>query len=306
MTCAPLTDDPAVRTVKEVIAACSLALEEHDTLNTVIESACLESDQFRNEADWEEILGFCRRHDFDGRIEVLTRSLINSGRVSSSRPYIVLATLLAKSGRKTEARAVVDEYRLVTARFPASQWDLVSLLFSVDDFARCLDEARKAIRENGESFAFLLMEVRALWALNDVRNGRIKLKALSQLASGDPGNLVWYASVTTDLGERGLLKAAVLTLMKMIENGSAKLSEGAVHALQRAGYAAELYALVRTANPARYQTLAELEYVFELAKHHGAYAAAKNFGAAILATAPDHQLAPEIEKLSLGKGFMMI
>lgn len=294
-----------MRSIAEVTAALGLALEEHDTLSAVTESACLESDQFRNEADWEEILSFCTQLNLDARLEVITRSLIKSGDICSYRPYVVLANLLVKSGRKDEALCVVGEYKQVAARFPANKWELVSLLFSVDDFAGCLDEAREAIRESGESFVFLLMEARALWGLNDFRNARIKLKTLSHLASSNPSNLVWYASVTTELGERGLSKRAVSRLMQFIASGSATLTEGAVHALRHAGHSRELYTLVRAADPKLYKTLPELEYVFGLAKSHGAYGTALNFGAAILAAAPDHQLAPEIQKLSISKGFLM-
>jgi hypothetical protein len=295
-----------VRSVTEVIAAFSLALREHDTLNAITESACLESDQFRNEADWDEILDFYQQHNLDARLEVMTRSLIKSGNFCSYRPHVTLAALLVKSGRKDQARAVVEEYKLIATKFPANKWELVSLLYSVDDFAGCLAESRDVISESKGSFPFLVMEAKALSMLNDLKTAKSKLKTLSQLASGNPGNLMWYASIAAELGERGLSTQAVLRLMKLISNGHAKLSEGAVHTMQLAGYAPELYGLIRTADPAHYETLPEFEFVFELAKSHGTYATALKFGAAILATAPDHKSRPEIEELSITKGFLMI
>jgi len=295
-----------VRSVTEVIAAFSLALSEHDTLNAIAESECLESDQFRNEADWEEILNLCTQQNLDARLEVITRSLIKSGNFCSYRPFVILAALLVKSGRKEQARALVDDYMLIAEKFPANKWELVSLLFSVDDFAGCIAEAREVISEDGEAFPFLVMEAKALWKLNDFKNAKVKLKTLSQIAERNPGNLVWYAAITAELGERGLSNQAVLKLLQLISVGDAKLSEGAVHALHQAGYATELYGLVRTADPEHYQTLLEFEYVFELAKSYGAYATALKFGAAILVAVPDHQLMREIEKLSTSKGFLMI
>lgn len=277
-----------MQTVTEVLDAYIQALDQHDSPLAMKTLACLEGVQFRNESDWEQILGFCRQHNFVARLEIMTRSLIKSGNFTSYRPYLVLAELLVKSGRKKEARVLADEYKNIGSKIPPSKWELVSLLYSVEDFSGCLHEAREVIKESKDAFPFLIMEAKALWMLNENKIVKQNLKALSLLAYEHPGYLLWYAYVTMELGERDLLRTALVRLMELISKGSAKLTEGALHLLQQAGYLLEIQSLVRAADPRYYESPTELVYVYELAKFHGAYATALRFGAAILVAEPDH------------------
>jgi hypothetical protein len=288
-----------------LIASYFLARQEHDWAGAMQALARLEADEYSNEADWEEILAFCREYNFDARLEIVTRRLIKSGSFASYKPYFVLAELLLKSGFKDEARGIADEYKTLSGRLPAPSWDFVSLLFSVDDFSGCLQEVRSIIEQDAAAFPFLIMEAKALLALGEQKMARVKLKALASLATRDPGNLVWFSYVAMELGEHELLKTSLARLVQMIAAGSARLTEGAVHVLQRCRYLVEVETLVRSAQPKIYDNLEEIVYVFELARARGAYATALRFGHAILQAAPDHGLKGEIEKVINSKGFMM-
>lgn len=294
-----------MQSVAEVIAAYILARERHDYTNAMQTLAYLESDAFNNEADWAQILEFCRQHKFDARLEIITRRLIKSGNFSTYSPTFVLVELLLKSGFKAEARALMDEYKTRSHEMPAPPWDFINHLFSVDDFSMCLQEARNIIKEDETAFPFLIMEAKALLKLNELKTARQKLKALASLAEKDSGQLVWFSYVAMELGERDLLKTSLAKLLQMIEAGAAKLTEGAVHVLQRCGCLLEIQSLVRAAQPIHYENPDEFEYVFELAKQQGAQATALRFGEAILRAEPGHRLRPEIEKLSAAKGFLM-
>jgi len=294
-----------VQPVADLIASYFLARETHDWAGAIQALARLESDEYSNEADWEEILAFCREHKFDARLEIITRKLMKGGSFASYKPYFVLAELVLKSGFKDEARGIVEAYKALAGKMPAPPWDFLNLMFSVDDFSGCLQEAQAIIRRDPEAFPFLIMEAKALLALGELKTARVKLKALASLAPRDPGNLVWFAYVSMELGEQELLKTSLIKLVQMISAGSAKLTEGGVHVLQRCGYLEEIETLVRTAQPDIYERVEEIEYVFELAKMRGAYATALRFGQAILRAAPEHRLKREIEKISTSKGFLM-
>ncbi len=289
----------------DLIASYFLTREDHDWAGAMQALARLESDEYSNEADWEEILAFCQAHNFSARLEIITRKLIKGGSFTSYKPYFVLAELVLKSGLKDEARGIVEAYKKLADRMPAPHWDFINLLFSVDDFSGCLQEAQAIIARDKEAFPFLIMEAKALLALGELKTARVKLKALASLATRDPGNLVWFAYVSMELGEQELLKASLIKLVQMIAAGSAKLTEGAVHVLQRCGYLEEIETLVRIAQPDVYERLEEMVYVFELAKLRGAYATAVRFGQAILTTEPEHRLKRDIEKISASRGFMM-
>jgi hypothetical protein len=294
-----------VPSVTEIIAAYTAAREQHDWANAMQALASLESEDYNNQPDWEQILSFCKQHNFNARIEIITRRLINGGQLSSYKPYFVLTDLLLKSGFKEKARALLDEYAHLTGKMPPHQGEYVRLLYAVEDYTGCLREAQKFLKTTTDPFPFLVAECTSLWRLNQLKVAKQKLKALSLVAFEDPARLVWCAYVALEQGERDLFEACLINMIERISTGSIKLAEGAVFLLRKYGYLEQVRNLVRDAQPQHYETVAELTYVFELAKNQGAYNTTVRFGQAILAAEPDHALKQQIENLMTGRGFLM-
>jgi tetratricopeptide (TPR) repeat protein len=293
-------------TVAAAIAAYHEAAAAGDTVRATKALERLEDEAFRNESDWATIRRFCEAHGLDGRLEIITQRLIRAGSFSTGEPFFAMVSLLVKSDRIAEARAVADAYKKFTDATVSDPWEFINLLFKVEYFRESLDLVQTILKTNPDYFPCRIMETRIYWKLGQARTARMKLKSLRSLLNRDePGNWVWFASIATELQEFKAAREVLIKLVGMIEAGSALITNDVAHALNLAGLNLELRTLVKTAKPQTYKTVDELIYILETATLFGYYETALNFGNAIMALDPGNKLAPRIKQLSEKKDFLM-
>jgi len=290
--------------IDELIAAYHQAREDDDRLRVSRLLESLEREQYANEADWERIRAFCTQEGFDARLEIITRNVIAKGNAASGAPYFVLAGLLAKSGRVTEARPLIAQYRRLNAG--GGEWDLANLLFMVEDFAQCLDVISAELARRPGQVPFLIMEARCLAGLNEGRAARRKLRDILDHLGSESGNWVWFTVVAKDFNETQLAEEGVRRLIRLLERGEARLTQSVIYALEQAGQRERLQKLIAAADPGRYEGVPACLEVFEAALRYGAQQAALRFGQAILAAEPAHELRRQIEQLAAGPVFLMV
>ncbi len=291
--------------VDQVIAAYEKAIEDDDRVRSSRLLESLEDDAYGNEADWEIIRDFCEKRNFDARLEIITKGLIRKGQPLSGKPFLVLASLLVKSGRLAEARPLLELYKQNRTDSGSDKWEFVSLLLKLEFFEECLDEVRKAIKENPTDVPYLITEASALWKSKEDKAARQKLRELVPFLGNKSGNWLWYSALARELNEPDIARGAVSKLVKMLEAGTAKLSGDAIYALKNTGHEADLRDIIFAANPKNYSGISEYVEMFEAAISCGARKTALKFAEAILSFDENHKLRPKIEQLTVSPGFLM-
>lgn len=292
-------------TVDQVIAAYEKAIEDDDRVRASSMLESLEDDAYRNEADWEVIRDFCQKQNFDARLEIITKGLIQKSQPLSGKPFLVLANLLIKSGRLTEACPLLDKYKQNKTNSGADKWEFVNLLLKLEFFDECLDEVRKVIKENPTDFPYLITEARALWKLKEHRAARKKLREIFPFLGNNPGNWSWYSTVALEFQEPTVAQDAVAQLIKNLKTGTMKLSANMMYVIKNTGHEDDLLNIISAADPKNYSSISEFAEIFEVAVNYGVRKTALEFGKAMLTMDPNHKFRLQIEQLSARPGFLM-
>jgi hypothetical protein len=281
-----LTGEVPIQTVAECINAYRVAVERGDAVNSgrVLE-ACgrLELDV----AEWRQLKPFLEQQGFNTLLEVVTRRLIASEAPAELDPYVTLATQLLRSGKNEKARDVILEYLARFGERPYDPWPVLNTLFSANAYGEALQVARAYLRNSPRNFTYLAMECRCLWSLNQRSTARAKLRALRLLLNTDADEWAWFVAIAQELEERRVSKAAVQTLLALIETGRAVISASTIYLFLKESLFDECQRLVRQAQPENYTKPTELKALFAYAWDFGAYETAARFGARMMEVAPD-------------------
>jgi hypothetical protein len=290
---------------EDVLAAYHTAIAEDDRAGASRLLETLEDEAYRNEAAWNVICAFCDQQGFKGRLELITKKLVRQVPLTSAKPILVLMRLLVHSGRVSEARPYMAQYKRLGRGTPAEDWEFVNLLYEIESFAECLEVVRAFIEKDASQFPYLIMEARALWKLDERNAAKKKHRELVHRLGNDSGKWLWYSAMALEFEQPELANKAILELARMLERGDAKISKDAVFVLENGGHGHRLPGIIRRAEPGDHSALPELADIFEVAVSYGAYQTALKFGEAILAIDGHHLLRPQIEQLAAGPGFLM-
>jgi len=292
-------------TVAVTIAAYKAAIAQEDHVQAAKILVALESPAFQNLQDWEVIRKFLSEENLQGRLEIITRRFIKTGKVDNARPYYSLIPLLVKSHQLEEAANLL---RLCRAKFgdvPEYRWSYVNLLLETKQFAEALREARLRRAETPGLVGYGILEIRALLCLDERAAARGALKKLTQTLPDKADDWQWCLYLSMQMKERALTELAHDKIIKLIESGAATVTPAIITALNIGGFKASVVRVVQSADPARYQKLEDLAEMFETALHYGQGKVAAKFGQAILARDPQHTLRQKITDVLNGKTFLM-
>jgi hypothetical protein len=265
----------------------------------------LESEAYRNENDWKLIWEFCRMRRFDARLELITKALIRAGGPLSAEPYLVLVSLLFKSGRREEARPYVEAYKKIVKDQSFGKWDIVNLFFKAELYEDCIAPLQDCLHEHPKAFYYLGREVDLLWKLNDHAKARKKLHGLVPLVGDNPAYFAWVAGKALEFRESALAQKTIKQLITMLEQGRGKISKDVIYILKTSGNEDKVRPVLVATELSNYEELSEMEEIFEAAVIYGVYKTAKTFGMAILEMDKNHHLRPQIERLRLAPDFLM-
>ncbi len=292
-------------TVAVTIADYKAAIAREDHVAAAKILVALESPDFFNFPDWEAIRKFLSEEKLHGRLEIITKRFIKTGRVDNARPYYTVIPLIAKSGQFEEATNLLKQCRTKFGDVPEYRWAYVNLLLETKQFAEALREARLRRAETPALIGFGILEVRALLGLNERAAARGALKKLTQGLPDKADDWQWCLYLALQMKEPAIADLAHDKIIKLVESGDATITPGIILGLNLGGYKASVVRVLRSADPARYQTLEELAEMFETALHYGQATVAGKFGQVILARDPQHKLRPQITDVLSGKTFLM-
>ena len=257
----------------------------------------LESDQFQTEANWLVIEKFLRENNFKGRIEIITKRLIDSKSNVSTKPVLVLASLYIESKRINEAKYLLDAFKAKMTESQADKWEYVSLLFNLRLFQECLEILQKLLATDPSGFPYLITQAKCLWFLGEHRQARIYLKKMVPSIGDSSGNWLWYADLADLLREERVASIAVSELFDRILDGRCQLSWHVVRALRSMKRDKGLLNILMRCSIENYKNMHELEEIFEIFDYYGLVSRAQAIGNRILEKSPEHTLKKKITNL---------
>jgi hypothetical protein len=296
---------PALSTVAATIAQYKAAIASEDHVAAAKILVALEAPAFQNLQDWEAIRKFLTEEKLHGRLEIITKRFIKTGQVNNARPYYTVIPLIAKSGQHEEARNLLRQCRAKFGDVPEFRWVYTNVLLDTKQFAEALREARLRRAENPELMGYGILEVRALLGLNERAAARGALKKLTATLPDKADDWQWCLFLSLQMKERALTEVAHDKIIRLVESGVSTITPAIITGLNLGGFKASVVRVLKSADPARYQTVEELAEMFETALHYGEGKIAGKFGQAVLARDPQHKLRPQIADVLAGKTFLM-
>jgi tetratricopeptide (TPR) repeat protein len=290
--------------IPEIVDAYEIAMASDERLQASRFLELLECDRFLNEDDWQLTYKFCSGKGLDGRLEIITRKFVKSGLATSLKPYLVLSSLLIKSGRLPEARSIVNAYIEISGNLMSDR-RIIDLLFEVQEYNRALAVVENCLRKEPDNVVSLILEVRAFWKLNLHRKARRKLRHLVKLHGGSNEHIVWLLGVALECKELISIRLLSARLVYELNKRTVKVSRNVVSFLNASGLEHIVRDVIANASLSSYTEIVELEDVFELALRYGVYNTAREFGAAILGRDKKHILRDKIDKVLAGPQFLM-